>query len=194
MIIRNDDVAADTSLSHLERFCRICDRAGVRIMQAITVAGRCLPVDREMDNSEIVEVSRGVHFSDRADLIQFLRSRHDIIAVHGLYHTHEPSLSEIQTASSILTSVALTATHFVPPFNEGNYGDPFHGFSVSAGDAFKLESAIAKKAPIPNDVKVGYLHSWRFDPDCPREYINRRMKRRFTLDDLEAALNERPSL
>src|SRR5688572_16019483 len=100
MIVRNDDVAADTSLSHLERFCGVCDRAGVRIMQAITVAGRCLPIDRGMDNLEIRSIGRGIGFSDRSDLVQFLRSRNDLIAVHGLYHTHEPALPEIMLASS----------------------------------------------------------------------------------------------
>lgn len=184
MIIRNDDVAADTSLSHLERFCDVCDRASVKIMQAITVCGRCLPVDAVMDNQEILSICRGVNFSDRPDLIQFLRSRNDIIAVHGLFHTHEPTLDEIRLASSILTGLGLRATHFVPPFNEGEYADNFHGFQVSAGEAFKIESAIAKGAPA-NDAKVGYLHSWRFDPSCEREYINPRMKRRFTLKDLE---------
>ncbi len=189
MIIRNDDVAADTSLSHLEKFCAVCDRAGVRIMQAITVAGRCLPVERAMTNAEIYPVCRGVNFTDRPDLIAFLRSRSDIIAVHGLYHTHEPSLFEIKLAASILSGAGLPPAYFVPPFNEGQYGSNAADLLVSAGEAFKVEGAIVRQRPIPPDIEVGYLHSWRFDPECHNEYRHPKMKRRFTLDDLQAVLD-----
>ncbi len=187
-IVRNDDVAADTSLSHLEKFCAVCDRAGVRIMQAITVAGRCIPISRDMTNSEILSVVRGVNFSDRLDLIAFLRSRNDLIAVHGLYHTHEPTLPEIKLATNILTGLGLPPAYFVPPFNEGDYGSNANGLLVSAGEAVKIETAIVKGKPL-EDAEVGYLHSWRFDPECPAPYVHRKMKRGFTLEDLEAVLH-----
>lgn len=187
-IVRNDDVAADTSLSHLEKFCAVCDRAGVRIMQAITVAGRCLPVERDMSNSEILSVVRGVNFSDRSDLISFLRSRNDLIAVHGLYHTHEPTLPEIKLAANILSGLGLPPAYFVPPFNEGDYGSNCNGLLVSAGEAVKIETAIVRGRAM-EDCEVGYLHSWRFDAECPVEYVHPKMKRQFTLDDLEAILH-----
>lgn len=188
MIVRNDDVAYDTSLAHLEQFSAVCDHAGMKIIQAITLCGPCIPIDRSMENSEIQAMSRGLQFSDRPDLIEFLRKRNDLIAVHGLYHTHEPSLPEIQTASAILTSLGLRATYFVPPFNEGTYPANLHGFTVSAGEAFKIETAIAKGRPATG-VKVGYLHSWRFDPECSRKYVHPSMGRQFTLDDFERWLS-----
>lgn len=189
MIVRNDDVAADTSLSHLEKFCAVCDRAGVRIMHAVTVAGRCIPVQRDMENTEILSLVRGRNFSDRPDLIDFLRSRRDLIAVHGLYHTHRPSLPEIKTADAILASLGLLPAYFVPPFNEGEYGSNAAHLLVSAGEAFKIESAIVRKQRVPADVQVGYLHSWRFDPDCELKYRHPKMKRQFTLEDLETVLS-----
>lgn len=188
MIVRNDDVAADASLSHLEAFCAVCDRAGVRILHAITVSGRCLPVDRVMTNSEILSIVRGVQFSDRQDLIAFLRSRKDLIAVHGLYHTHEPSLPEIRLAASILEGLGLAASYFVPPFNEGEYGEEIFGLRVSAGEACQIENAIANGKPLPKDSEIGYLHSWRFDPECSRIFINRKARRQLTLADLESVL------
>ncbi len=187
-IVRNDDVAADTSLAHLEKFCAVCDRAGIRIMQAITVAGRCIPVDRDMTNAEILSIVRGVNFSDRADLIAFLRSRNDLIAVHGLYHTHEPTLPEIKLATNILSGLGLPPAYFVPPFNEGDYESNCNGLLVSAGEAVKIESAIARGKPL-EDAEIGYLHSWRFDPDCSHPFINKKLKRQMTLDDLEAVLH-----
>ena len=146
-IVRNDDVAADTSFSHLEKFCSVCDRAGLRIMQAVTVAGRCLPVQRDMKNSEILSIVRGVNFSDRQDLVAFLRSRNDLIAVHGLYHTHEPTEPEIMLAAKMLTDLGLPPAYFVPPFNEGDYGSNVSGLLVSAGEAAKIRAELDALTP-----------------------------------------------
>lgn len=187
MIIRNDDVAADTRLDHLKAFCDVCDQAGVTIMHAITPMGICIGINRDWDNLKIIEAGRGRELVEHIELIDYLRGRPDIIAVHGLYHTHVPSVEEIETARILLSDLGLTPTYFVPPFNEGDYGGTVCGLDVSADDAVKIESCIVR-ARQPGAAEIGYLHSWRFDPECPTEYRHPRMKQRFTLKDLEAIL------
>lgn len=189
MIVRNDDVAADTNLAHLRAFCELCDTRGVQVVHAITPMGVCIPVDHDMTNAEIVslQVGRAINsVVQRPDLIQFLRRRTDLIAVHGLYHTHEPCPHDILTAADILLSVGLSPTWFVPPFNEGAYGQEVCGLKVSADDAEQLESCAAVgRRP---SQEIGYLHSWRFDPECSRPYIHPKLRRQLTLADLGAVL------
>ncbi len=187
MIVRNDDVAADTRLEHLKAFCEVCDRAGLQVMHAITPFGICIGIDRDWDNDRIQEAGRSHTISERTDILDYLRGRSDLIAVHGLFHTHVPIPEEIETARLALTIMGLPPTHFVPPFNEGHFGAVVCGLDVSAGDAVKLESCIVRgvKPPVAD---CGYLHSWRFDSECPVEYRHPRMNRRFTLKDLEAIL------
>jgi len=190
VIIRNDDVAFDTNLDHLERFCRICDRFNVRIMQAITFAGVCVTVSRRMSNWEILNLAPQSDISLRTDLITFLKSRPtDLIAAHGLFHTHSPNFDEVCVARDKLTKLGLSPSYYVPPFNEGNYGEVVAGMAVSGTSAGKLEECIAHNTPAR--IEIMYLHSWRFDTDCSRQYVHPSMKRRFNLNDLELWLTAR---
>jgi hypothetical protein len=189
MIIRNDDVGCDTNLAHLKQFCRICDEHGIRILQAITVSGVCVEINRAMTNEEILKRGVGKSFGQRRDLQMFLANRDDLIAVHGLFHTHEPTPAEINVASLYLQQLGLKPTYFVPPFNEGAYGRSVCGLKVSGRDAGKLENCIAYQST-PGDTEIYYLHSWRFDHACPRIYKQPILKRQLTLEDLDHWLQQ----
>lgn len=160
-LIRNDDIAADTSLDSLKRFCDICDRHGFKIIQAITPYGECLKVHATMDNKEIktpfVEI-----FRDNYSLVEYLRGRDDLIGVHGLWHTHAPLESEIHIAKDHLERLGFSPTYFVPPFNEGDYPDEVAGLKTCKLDMAKgerLEDFLKEGTPT---APIMYLHSWRF--------------------------------
>jgi len=163
LIIRNDDVAYDTKLTELKKFCEICDKYKVKIIQAITPFGDCLKdKSAKLTNDQIKALSLG-KFSDNKEVVNYLLSRDDLIAVHGLWHTHYPSLDEIKKAKEILTNLGFKPTYFVPPFNEGDYDNKVLDLKTSILSDKKgerLESFLDKGVP---SSKTVYLHSWRFD-------------------------------
>jgi hypothetical protein len=156
-IIRNDDVNADTTLEDIKWFSELCDRYGFKIIQCITPLGVCQKVDIEMDNNTIRNLSDN-NFFDNKEVAEYLKGRNDLIGVHGLWHTHEPSEAEIEEAKEILTNGGLKPTYFVTPFNEGDYPKEICGLQVSAKTQ-RLEDYL--DGGIPTD-EIVYLHSWRF--------------------------------
>jgi hypothetical protein len=157
-IIRNDDVAYDTNLDELKRFCAVCDRYNLKILQAITPFGICIPIDVKMDNDRIINLGR-VKFADNKPLVDFLLSRNDIIGVHGYYHTHNLCTAEINLGKEELERLGFKPTYFVTPFNEGDYGDEICGLKVSDGRDDRLEKYVDKGKP---RTPIAYVHSWRF--------------------------------
>ena len=160
-IIRNDDVFYDTDLKNLQTFCEICDRHGFRIMQAITPMGEYQKANRRMQNEEIILLSHKM-LADNQPLVEYLKYRDDLIAVHGLWHTHEPTVQEISIAKHLLWSWGLKPTFYVPPFNEGNYPEEVAGLKTCQLDLKKgerLEDFLDKGTPTKD---IMYLHSWRF--------------------------------
>lgn len=162
MIIRNDDVAFDTFLQgDLRRFCELCDKHGLRILQGVTFRGSILPItDLQMTNETIRSFGANNTVLDCEPLIPYLRSRNDLIAVHGLWHTHVPTISEISNACSLLTDVGLTPTYFIPPFNEGTYPDEVCGLKVSTSNAQNVEHFL--KSDLVPVTEIAYTHFWRY--------------------------------
>lgn len=156
--IRNDDVAFDTDVAHLKQFNDICDRYGFRVLQAITLRGICRPIDVKMTNEEIKRLSNASVF-ENTELIDYLKSRNDIIGVHGFWHTHEPSEQDILLGKIELEACGFTPTYFVTPFNEGSYPEIICDLKVSQ-HTDRLESFLDEGTPTSDIV---YLHSWRFD-------------------------------
>ena len=158
MIIRNDDVSVDTEMEDIKWFSELCDKYGFKILQCITPVGETHEIESTMSNDEIKENRRTI-FENR-DLIKFLEGRNDLIAVHGLWHTHEPSFDEIETAKKLI--IELCPTYFVPPFNEGDYPEEVCGLKVNKlnlENGERLEDFL--EGGLPNK-PIMYLHSWRF--------------------------------
>jgi hypothetical protein len=154
-IIRNDDVSIDTEMEDIKWFCELCDKYGFKAMQCITPIGKTHEIDVRMSNEEIPK--DGTIFENK-ELIEYLKGRQDIIAVHGLYHTHQPTEEEIEMAKKLLEKAGLKPTFFVTPFNEGDYGEEVCGLKVSAKTQ-RLEDY--HQQGIPTD-EIVYLHSWRY--------------------------------
>lgn len=163
-LIRNDDVAFDTTLSEIQRFCQICDKHGYRIIQAIIPIGESRKIKSRMTNDQIKATSDRL-FSENHEVLGYLRRRKDLIGVHGLWHTHSPTAEEVKTAQAILRDLGFNPTYFVPPFNEGDYGSEFAGLTTC-----KLSEKLGERLEdflnngIPRS-EIMYLHSWRFNND-----------------------------
>lgn len=164
-LIRNDDVAFDTDFSEIKRFCEICDKYGYQILQAILPIGEArLIKSSRMTNDQIRAVSNRL-FSENQEVLEYLRNRGDLIGVHGLWHTHKPSVEEIKTAKYILQGLGFNPTYFIPPFNEGDYPKDFVGLKVcklSIEKGERLEDFLNRGTP---QADIMYLHSWRFNND-----------------------------
>lgn len=161
-IIRNDDVAFDTSLEEIKSFCETCDKYGFKIIHAIIPIGEAQKVtSHRMNNHQIRAVSSRL-FSENKAVVEYLRGRRDLIAVHGLWHTHVPTEEEIAYAQIILRGLGLNPSYFVPPFNEGNYSVSVNQLKVSQLSRKKgerLEDFLTSGTP---ESEIMYLHSWRF--------------------------------
>lgn len=160
MLIRNDDIAFDTDIDNLKIFCDICDRYGFKIIQCITSLGECKKSHVNMNNREIQNASDR-NFFENTEVVDYLKSRKDLIAVHGLWHTHRPEEEEIEKAKEMLINVGFNPTYFVPPFNEWEKGDvcglKTSKLSLEKGE--RLEDFLDKGTPTS---EIAYLHSWRF--------------------------------
>jgi hypothetical protein len=161
-IIRNDDVAFDTTLEEIKQFSEICDKYGFQIIQSIISIGEARKITTSRLNNDQIRALSNRLFSENRAVIQYLRSRNDLIGIHGLWHTHAPTYDEIKAANALLTDWGFKPEYFVPPFNEGNYPDRFAGvktcqLSMKGGD--RLEDFLKTGVP---EKEIMYLHSWRF--------------------------------
>jgi len=164
-LIRNDDVAFDTDINEIKRFCEIADKYGYRILQAIMPIGEYGKIkSKRMTNDQIRLISSRL-FSENREVLEYLNNRHDLIGVHGLWHTHEPNEEEIKTAKYILQGLGFNPTYFIPPFNEGTYPEEIAGLKISKlslKNGERLEDFLDKGTP---QAEMMYLHSWRFNND-----------------------------
>lgn len=161
MIIRNDDVAFDTDVSLLRQFCELCDRYGHQIIQGITPIGSVKQISVYWDDAKIKD-SSGIDYAwENTTLWSFLKSRKnkDLFAVHGLWHTHSPHSMDIKLAKKLLSNT-FRIDYFIPPFNEGNYGEYIHGLKVLDKNCDRLET-FHDNGTMPK-TDIAYLHSWRY--------------------------------
>lgn len=164
-LIRNDDVSFDTKIEEIKRFCEICDKYGYQILQAITPIGEIRKIKSKRVTNEEIKAMSSKLFSENREVLEYLKSRNDLIGVHGLWHTHEPSEEEIKNAKSILEGFGFNPIYFIPPFNEGNYPEEIAGLKnckLSLKKGERLEDFLEKGTP---EAEIVYLHSWRFDND-----------------------------
>jgi hypothetical protein len=81
-----------------------------------------------LDNQTIRQLSAGKEFAERSDLIDFLRSSGDEIALHGLYHVDYSVMSRAEQKAELTEGVdrlrqlfpGHRIRYFIPPFNRFN--------------------------------------------------------------------------
>lgn len=176
-IIRNDDVGVDASLSKLKKFSLICDKYNFKIIQSITPFGTSGKYARShLTNQEIKSLSPR-RFEENKEMIEFLKSRNDLIAVHGLWHTHAPTIDEVTVGKKYLEDLGFKPTYFVPPFNEGDYPDEVAGLilsKLSMEKGERLEDFLEKGTPTS---PIAYLHFWRFGRNYTFEQLDKCLER-----------------
>jgi len=173
MLIRNDDVALDTKLSEIQTFCNICDKHGFKIIQCITPVGKVQFIDSHMDDATIKRLAGDTPFTDNKEVYEYLRSRDDDISIHGLYHTHYPTLDELYTAKQKLMGWGFTPTYNTYPFNELTVAEDAWGLKT-LGKSQRLEDYHS--GGIPTD-EVVYLHSWRYTSWYTHEVLDKMLER-----------------
>lgn len=160
-IIRNDDIAYDTTLDEIRTFCEICDKYGFKIIQAITIIGEVQKISHRNSNNFIKDMS-SIGFWENNQLVRYLRERSDYLGVHGFWHTHEPLLGEIEMGKRILQAYFDKVDYFIPPFNEGLYKETVADLKLcqlSRDNGECLEDFLESGTPT---APIMYLHSWRF--------------------------------
>lgn len=192
---RNDDVSYDTSLTYFKLFCDIFHRHGLEQLHGITLRGCTntlfrsgdIPVEYEgydtlvnLDNDLIRRLSAGKNFEERDDLIQYLNSVPDQIALHGLYHTDYAKMSPDEQKLEIFQGLELLKRifpqkrirYFIPPFNRSN--ETTHkvcadlGLQVLGTDGVHLESQLANLS-LKKNTWYRYHHH-RFYPQSSFSY------------------------
>lgn len=173
-LIRNDDVAVDTTIEEIKQFCEIADRYGFPVMHAIIPIGEAKKIkSAKMTNDQIKAASNRL-VSENKEVIDYLLERDDEIGVHGLWHTHQPTLQDIKNGKLILDRSGFYPYYFVPPFNEGDYPARVDGLiTCTLTSSENLENFLDKGTP---SAEIMYLHSWRFDDSW------------YTFDQLEKCL------
>jgi len=170
LILRNDDVAADTPIEELTKFCEICDKHGVYVVHSIILIGNWGSAQRpghaswgEMSDAEIKRISGDALFSDNRPVVEFLKARPDGIAVHGLRHTRDQSEKDIRTAKGMLEKLGLRPQFFVAPWNETRWKKSVAGLEFLIGNPHLNE--YKEQNPPANGIL--FTHSWCFQDGNP---------------------------
>lgn len=158
MIIRNDDLAVDTDLKQFEVFCNICDRHGFKIIQCITPVGNVQFIDSKMTNDDIIQGAGNELFTDNTGVYKYLKSRNDLISIHGLYHNHFPTLTEMTYAKKYLEEWGFSPKYNTYPFNELSFDYDVLDL-ITLPKSQRIEDC--HRGAIPTD-DICYLHFWRY--------------------------------
>lgn len=198
IIFRNDDVAYDTDADHFKELSEVFHRFGFVQLNGIVLYGRCndsLIVDSipwiydTIRPDEIYEYQKCVNVSvdfigDNHELIDYLNSIPDPIALHGLYHSDYSQMSYAQQDQDIKKGLELLkelfpekkVTTFIAPFNHTN-DDTYkvckkYGLRVSALEGEHLEDRLDNgKGPLYEGELYRYHHH-RFYPESTFYYYN----------------------
>ncbi|QXE92331.1 polysaccharide pyruvyl transferase family protein [Geomonas subterranea] len=203
---RNDDVSWDTSLPEFRRFCGVFHKHGLRQVHGVTLRG-CTntmyrhgdtPVEYEgydtvanLENGVIRTLSTG-RFEERRDLIDYLNTIPDEIALHGLYHTDysrmtaEEQREDIEAGLLILRRLfpEKRIAFFIAPFNRTNDATfevcREFGLQVLSADGVHLESVLPA-LELERETWYRYHHH-RFYPESVFSYYD------LSVELLDAAL------
>lgn len=192
---RNDDISCDTDLSSLRRFFDLFHRWGHTQLHGVTLRGRTNSVYRDgqgpceyegipsigaLPNDAIRRLSGEYRLEDRGDLIEYLNSAPDEIALHGLYHTDYSAMSADQQRQEIGEGLERLeqlfprklVRYFIAPFNRvGRQTAKIcreFNLHLLAGDGIHLE------AELPNVIfeqdRWYRYHHHRFYPQSSFDY------------------------
>ena len=197
-IFRNDDVSYDTNLEHFKHFCQVFHKHGYIQMHGIVIYGKCndtyvidgipcmydtiKPLDiYDYDSCKKVSTD---FIGDNKELIEYLNSIPDEIALHGLIHSNYSAMSYEKQEHDIKEGLGLlhelfpnkNITTFIAPFNLTNdYTYEIckkYGLRVSALEGEHLEDMIHNHR---GKIEFGQLyryHHHRFYPESTFKYYD----------------------
>ncbi len=113
---RNDGIAWDTDLDCFQKFCDVFHHRGYTQIHGAVLFGATNGIHR---------LSADQPLEERSDLIDYLNSIPDEVALHGLYHTDYSTMSAEQQRSEIAAGLEILdrlfpkkiVRYFVAPFN-----------------------------------------------------------------------------
>ena len=170
-LFRNDDVSWDTSLEHFREFCSIFHKYGQSQIHGVVLNGctnvahvheeEAVEYERhksvaELNYATIRRLSGGKAIAERTDLIDFINSGPDEVALHGLYHTDYSAMTEEEQERDINEGLALMnrlfpkkgIRFFIAPFNRTNAATyavaARHGLVVAAAEGTHLEKELGR--------------------------------------------------
>jgi glycosyltransferase involved in cell wall biosynthesis/predicted deacetylase len=205
---RNDDVSWDTSLPNLKRFSEVFYQHGQSQIHGVCLNGctnaayRLGDVAVEYDgfdtisrlsNVEIRRLSSGKSIRARGDLVKWLNTCADELALHGLYHTDYSTMSREEQEQDIADGLELMrelfprkkVRFFFAPFNRTS-NETFiaaerHGLRVVAADGVHLEEKLENLDAIEPGQWYRYHHH-RFYPESRFDF------HKLSIEKLEGAL------
>jgi glycosyltransferase involved in cell wall biosynthesis len=208
-LFRNDDVSWDSSLEHFRQFCAVFHKYGQIQIHGVTLRGCTNVVNMfkgseveypgfdsiaRLDNALIRQLSYGKAIEDRGDLIEYLNTSPDEVALHGLYHTDYSTMSKQEQERDIAEGLALMRRlfpakqirFFIAPFNRTNAATyevaARHGLTVLAGNGVHLEVELDSLKLRPR--QWYRYHHHRFYPESRFDYLN------LSIEKLDAALGK----
>ena len=191
-VFRNDDVSVDSHLEHFKEFCEIFHKYGYTQLHAINLYGytNCnfltgdLPTPYEgyknlsaIPNDKIRELSQGKFIGDNKELVDYINSIPDEIALHGLYHTNYSTMSYDEQYKDIEEGLRLLkelfpnkkVKVFVAPFNKTNKDTykvcKVFGLRLSALEGQHLEDMIEYHDYGIKNGEIYRYHHHRFYPE-----------------------------
>lgn len=206
---RNDDVSWDTSLEEFKKFCGVFHKYGLKQVHGITLRGatntlykyKNTPVEYDgydtvanLDNQVIRNLSDCKLFEECLDLIDYLNSTPDDIALHGLYHADYSMMTYDEQKDEILNGIKTLRrlfsnkkiVYFIPPFNRTNE------FTYKVCDELKLKILTTEGVHLESELDHFKLrrntwyryHHHRFYPESVFSYYD------LSIEKLDAALGK----
>lgn len=197
-IFRNDDISFDTNLQHFREFCETFHSFGFIQVHGVTLYGVTnykylideIPAmyntikPGDIYDYEICKSVSKDFIGDNQELIEYLNSIPDEIALHGLYHSDYSQMTYEQQNEDIGEGLRLLhklfpekeIRTFIAPFNHTNE-DTYkvcqkYGLRVSAEEGDHLEDMIASnRGPILRGQLYRYHHH-RFYPESTFTYYD----------------------
>lgn len=198
IIFRNDDVGFDTDIEMFKKFNAVFHKFGFVQLHGITLWGRLndrfivngIPwIYETITPEEIYEYEKCVRVSteyigNNHELIKYINSIPDPIALHGLYHSDYSKMTYEQQERDIVEGLRCLkelfpnkkVDTFIAPFNLTNENTYIicekYGLRVSALEGEHLEDRIANgKGPLYEGELYRYHHH-RFYPESTFNYYD----------------------
>lgn len=162
VIFRNDDVAYDSDVINFKELCELFHKYGFVQLHAITLYGLTK------------SVAGNYYIGDNQELIDYINSIPDPVALHGLYHsdyslmTYEEQENDIGEGLRLMHQLfpGKTIDTFVAPFNHTNKFTyqvcKNYGLQVSKIEGISLEHIVSTKPEPLRAGKIYRYHHHRF--------------------------------